>query len=89
MRRYKDTKQVQRLGANALDLSIVLRIACTDSTSLLQLLLLTAIIECTRDTQRPLEVASSGDARFAGSVELAVRFGKTLLLLEVLTLHST
>jgi hypothetical protein len=41
------------------------------------------MIEYIRDTQRPLEVASSGDARFAGSVELAVRFGKTLLLLEV------
>ncbi|KAG5188873.1 dynein heavy chain, N-terminal region 2-domain-containing protein [Tribonema minus] len=35
-----------------------------------------------KDAQRPLEVVSSGDPRFSSSVELAVRFGKTLLILE-------
>ena len=36
-----------------------------------------------KDKSRPLEVISQHDARFANQVELAVRFGKTLLILEV------
>jgi dynein heavy chain 2, cytosolic len=35
-----------------------------------------------KDKQRPLEVVTSHDNRFTNQVELAVRFGKTLLLLE-------
>ncbi|CAM9131219.1 unnamed protein product, partial [Ectocarpus sp. 4 AP-2014] len=35
-----------------------------------------------KDASRPLEVVSAGDARFTSRVELSVRFGKTLLVLE-------
>lgn len=36
-----------------------------------------------KDSSRPLEVVQSQDARFTNQVELAVRFGKTLLVLDV------
>ena len=36
-----------------------------------------------QDKTRPLEVVTSHDVRFINQVELAVRFGKTLLILEV------
>jgi len=36
-----------------------------------------------KDKNRPLEVVISHDSRFVNQVELAVRFGKTLLILEV------
>ena len=36
-----------------------------------------------KDRNRPLEVVTPFDARFMNQVELAVRFGKTLLVLEV------
>lgn len=35
------------------------------------------------DRSRPLEVVNHFDGRFMNQVELAVRFGKTLLVLEV------
>ncbi|CAB1119429.1 unnamed protein product [Ectocarpus sp. CCAP 1310/34] len=35
-----------------------------------------------KDASRPLEVVSAADARFTSRVELSVRFGKTLLVLE-------
>ena len=35
------------------------------------------------DKNRPLEVVTHHDPRFSNQVELAVRFGKTLLILEV------
>lgn len=35
-----------------------------------------------QDASRPLEVVSAADARFSSRVELSVRFGKTLLVLE-------
>lgn len=35
-----------------------------------------------QDATRPLEVVSAADARFSSRVELSVRFGKTLLVLE-------
>ena len=35
-----------------------------------------------KDASRPLEVVSAADARFSSRVELSVRFGKTLLVLE-------
>ncbi|CAM9334952.1 unnamed protein product, partial [Hapterophycus canaliculatus] len=35
-----------------------------------------------KDASRPLEVVSVADARFSSRVELSVRFGKTLLVLE-------
>lgn len=35
-----------------------------------------------QDASRPLEVVSAADARFTSRVELSVRFGKTLLVLE-------
>jgi len=35
-----------------------------------------------KDPSRPLEVIQSQDARFANQVELAVRFGKTLLIMD-------
>lgn len=35
-----------------------------------------------QDVSRPLEVVSAADARFTSRVELSVRFGKTLLVLE-------
>ena len=35
------------------------------------------------DRSRPLEVVNQFDGRFMNQVELAVRFGKTLLVLEV------
>ena len=37
--------------------------------------------------QSPLEVINFHDSRFANSVELAVRFGKTLVILEVDTIE--
>jgi dynein heavy chain 2 len=36
-----------------------------------------------KDKNRPLEVVTNHDSRFSNQVELAVRFGKTLLILEV------
>jgi dynein heavy chain 2 len=36
-----------------------------------------------KDRTRPLEVVTHHDSRFSNQVELAVRFGKTLLILEV------
>lgn len=38
-----------------------------------------------KDKSRPLEVVSSHDPRFVNQVELAVRFGKTLVILEAET----
>ena len=35
-----------------------------------------------KDARRPLEVVSVADSRFSSKVELSVRFGKTLLVLE-------
>lgn len=35
-----------------------------------------------QDASRPLEVVSAADPRFSSRVELSVRFGKTLLVLE-------
>lgn len=35
-----------------------------------------------KDASRPLEVVSAADSRFSSRVELSVRFGKTLLILE-------
>ncbi len=35
-----------------------------------------------QDASRPLEVVSAADSRFSSRVELSVRFGKTLLVLE-------
>lgn len=39
--------------------------------------------ELAKDTSRPLSTVQSQDARFVSSVEQAVRFGKTLVVLEV------
>lgn len=43
--------------------------------------------ELARDTSRPLAVVMARDARFVNHVEQAVRFGKTLVILEVDTVE--